>query len=118
MPLAALVLAWVQAADLRAHLFRDGEARGVVAGAGDPAARRELFHALVQSEVVQLELPIGEDRAHVVIDDHLSSLSSKLHGHPCPRFLPRHRRGSLEVAPVPGIPFFSDFSLPTFQAGR
>ncbi len=71
MPLAAFVLAWREAADLRAHLLRDGQSRGVVARARDPASRRELLHVLVEGLVVQLQLSIREDRAHVVIDDHV-----------------------------------------------
>ena len=59
-----------QAADLAAHLLGHGEARGVVAGAGDRMPEESFSMFLSSGQVVDLQLPVGEHRAHVVIDDH------------------------------------------------
>src|SRR5215207_7681482 len=57
-----------KAADLAAQLLADGQARGVVAGAVDAVARRQLLHRLAQTIAVVDELTLSVERLNVVLD--------------------------------------------------
>ena len=63
----------VQAADLRPHLFADGEPRRVVRSAVDPKARRELLDGLLERVARLRDRVEAEKCRNIVVNDHTHS---------------------------------------------
>jgi hypothetical protein len=55
---------------LRAHFFRYGKAGSVIARAVDTLSGSEPLHVFIRFEVIEFQLPLCEESAHIVIDNH------------------------------------------------